>query len=676
MAEDVAEIGPPPITDEQRDIGVKLWDECKDDLEVFNVKLFPNSSGLKPFGRVQTDSIAHDQSIIESGGRMCRAEPRGFGKTTRGCNSALWGIVTGRKDMIPVFSANLEKSKSQIMSRWKSEILGNELLFWMCPELIWPLRALENKPQRCAGQTYNGHQTRTEWKADRIVFPSVDGVLGAGAILVALPLKSCRGATHTTPAGTILRPDFCIFDDVQRDEDADNPNTVTKLTDLIDHTALMLGGHSSTMSAVMNCTVRRKDDLSETYLRRPGWRRVRFKMLESKSDRENDLWLGEYADIRQAFDPESPDDQERAHREALGFYKANRVAMDSGAVATWEWAYAWADAKPTEISAIQHAYNILIDLGESVFASECQNEPLEESCPIDLLPVQEIMLKTHPVPANIVPLKHDVLTAMIDVHEEILDYEVWAYDERFGGAKVLGGTWPKQKRDSFNHKTPPVPLSYEYPNMTIEARLDVALDDLFDHLLGREWTREDDTPMRISRCLVDCNGSHADSLKKTCRNSEYAAIITPSFGMGITAKKLPISRLPNNLGRHDIGPEWAPKKASPGEIPAVIFDANYWKTRFHKQLSKPKGEHGSLVLHGGPPETHKRSAEAYRAERPIEVTANGRTIKEWQLLPSKENHPFDCAVGCMVAASMCGVQATKRRNVTQARKRKRRTIKV
>src|SRR6185503_5811075 len=87
-----AEIGAPDITAEQRAEGVRLWALCKDDLEAFDTLIFPNSTGLKPLGSVQKDSIAQDQAVIEDGGRVCKAEPRGFGKTTRCCNAAMWGI--------------------------------------------------------------------------------------------------------------------------------------------------------------------------------------------------------------------------------------------------------------------------------------------------------------------------------------------------------------------------------------------------------------------------------------------------------------------------------------------------------------------------------------------------------------------------------------------------------
>lgn len=77
MAEDRAEIGEPQLTDEQRAIGERLREECRLDLEAFNAKVFPNSTGLKPFGAVQRDSIAQDANVILGGGQVAKAEPRG-----------------------------------------------------------------------------------------------------------------------------------------------------------------------------------------------------------------------------------------------------------------------------------------------------------------------------------------------------------------------------------------------------------------------------------------------------------------------------------------------------------------------------------------------------------------------------------------------------------------------
>lgn len=661
-----AEIGPPPLTDAQRAIGDELREACRGDLLEFNIRVFPNSTGLKPFGDVQRDSIAHDQAVITNGGRVCKAEPRGYGKTTRTCNAALWADLYGYRRMIPIFSANMEKSKNQVMARWKAELMGNDLLFWMFPELIWPLRALENKPQRCASQTMNGEPTHTKWTADRIVFPHVPGVPGSGSVLIALPLKSCRGATHTTPDGTVLRPELCIFDDVQKDEDADNPNTIRKIEELIDHTAMMLGGHSQTMSAIMSCTVRQLDDLSEIYLKKPSWRRVRYKMLNTPSEVEDSFWLDEYAGVRTAYDPESPDDQERAHRESLALYESKREIADKGATVSWDWAYAWNDAEPTEISAIQHAYNIRIDLGESVFSSECQNDPVRETGGLVMLSPAEICAKQSDYLRGQFPQECTTLTFFVDVHPSILYWGVWAWEPFFTGYCIDYGTFPDQRRRYFSHDMLQRKLGDVFPRRDLESTTTAALDVLIhgsdehqcEGLVHKEWLRSDGVPMKIARGLIDANGEASDAVKKFVRHSDFSAILMPSYGKGIGAKHKPISQWEQSRGRQDIGPEWTFLQPKQGDPRGVVFDTNFWKTRWHRGIALPKGSRGALYLYATDPEHHRMLADHCRSEKPTEVIVGSRVVYEFgEPKPGADNHMWDCAVGNMVAASTAGIKS-------------------
>lgn len=672
--EDVAEIGPPQLTDEQREEGNRLRELCRDSLLAFNTEVFPNSTGLKPMGDVQRQSISHDESVIRDGGRICKAEPRAYGKTSRTCNAALKAVLYNERRMIPVFSANLEKSKNQIMARWKTELMSNERLFWMFPELVWPFRALENKPQRCASQTYRGELTYIKWTADRIVFPTIEGVEGSGNILIALPLKSCRGATHTTPDGTILRPELLIFDDVQMDEDADNPNTVRKLEELIDHTAMMLGGHSQTMSAIMNCTVRKPDDLSEVFLSKPSWRRVRYKMLENPADHEKEFWLGEYADIRRRYDPESPDDQRRAHRDSLNLYKSKLDYANQGAVITWDWAYTWADDDPLEISAIQHAYNILIDLGDTVFASECQNEPIRETGGLAMLSEKEIRSKQSGFDRGSVPKDATVLTASVDVHPEILYYHVWAFEPGFTSYLVEDGTYPRQATRNFRHDMLDRTLSQVFRGHDQSATVFGALGALLAGneelqeagLLNREFGKADGTPMRISQVGIDASGSLSDPINKFIRQSAYSAMMVPTYGQGITARKLPMHLYTQHKEGDD---HWVRRKPKPGEVTGLLFDTNYWKASFHRALALPLGSQGGASLYSVEnPEHWYRFASACHSERPVEVTAEGRTVYEFgEPRLGTFNHDFDCAIIARVMASKAGIRSF---NATKPKKRR------
>ena len=64
-------------------------------------------------------------------------------------------------------------------------------------------------------------------------------------------------------------------------------------------------------------------------------------------------------------------DKERAKRDSTEFYREHQAEMDSGCDVSWKSCF----DSSNEISAIQHAYNELIDYGQDVFDSECQQSP-------------------------------------------------------------------------------------------------------------------------------------------------------------------------------------------------------------------------------------------------------------------------------------------------------------
>jgi hypothetical protein len=49
-------------------------------------------------------------------------------------------------------------------------------------------------------------------------------------------------------------------------------------------------------------------------------------------------------------------------------------------------------------------------------------------------------------------------------------------------------------------------------------------------------------------------------------------------------------------------------------------------------------------------------SEHMNGEIPKLTKTGENEVNEWQQIPSRDNHFFDCMVGCMVGASVCGVK--------------------
>jgi hypothetical protein len=190
--------------------------------------------------------------------------------------------------------------------------------------------------------------------------------------------------------------------------------------------------------------------------------------------------------------------------------------------------------------------------------------------------------------------------------------------------------------------------------------------------MRHEWTRSDGVPMRLSRVLADANGEESEAIKRALRRSQFAALLTPSFGKGIGAKNKPMSQWHQSRGAkaRGIGPEWVPTKPNPGELPGIMFDANYWKTRFHRALALPTGSQGALYLFKTKkPQDHRRIADHWYSEKPDKVSSGMRCVFEWKLKPGQENHDLDCAVGCMVGASYSGIASVPTATAARIRRK-------
>ncbi|MDB5294811.1 MAG: hypothetical protein JWO31_794, partial [Phycisphaerales bacterium] len=659
---------------------------------------FQASTGLKPFSPDHRRAIDRIQSCALEGGLFVQAFPRGFAKTTISENSALWAVLYGHRRFVPIFGADATSAAGNIDSI-KIELSDNDLLYEDFPEVCHAVRALEGKPQRCASQTHTaecpdcpgdecpacGGQgavtslTHIEWTADKIVLPTIAGSAAGGAILTARGLMGgSRGMKHKQPDGTQQRPDCVLIDDPQTDDSAGTDLQVNKRLDVIRKNILKLGGHTKKLAVVMNATVIRRGDLVEQLLtpkKFPAWQGERIPMVRAwaggvpaggpdpkgwKDPGTHDgLWLGDYARLRTTFDPDALGDQQRAHREATAFYERNRERMDAGCVVAWEHCYDPA----TELSAVQHAYNSLIDDGEEVFASECQNAPLDKNAgPGHLsLSADAIAGRLSRVARGTVPNDASRLVVFVDVQMDLLFWTACAFADDFTGYVVDYGPWPEQSKPYFAAKDARPTMRKKTGADSLEAWLYAGLDALVGELMARDWRRENGVRVKPERILVDAGwGKSTETVDKFCGRSAHASVLFPSHGAYVGAKSRVLNASAPKPGERR-GKDWQLTHAPGRRFQRFVrFDANSWKTFVYSRLNTPVGGRGALALYGADAKAHRLFADHAVSEYGTEVTANGRTITEWGIRPGRpDNHFLDCLVGCHVAASMLGCDPLK-----------------
>lgn len=660
-AAEVADIGEiPPIGNPDRRAA------CEHDLERFLQTYFPQSTGLSPFSEDHKRAIGRIQRCVLDGGLFVQAFPRSFAKTTISENSAIWAVLYAHRRFVPIFGAGAKQAED-IIDSIKMELSENDLLYEDFPEVCHAIRKLEGKPQRCASQTHAGKQTHIEWRADTIVLPTIDGSNASGAILTSQGILSAsRGMKHKRPDGTQQRPDFFIVDDPQTEESANTSAQVEKRLNVIRKSIMRLGGHNRRIAGVVNATVIKPDDMVEQLLNRkkfPAWQGERIKMVQQWPKSHEKLWLEDYARLRNTYDADDISDQQRAWRDATEFYNRNREKMDEGGVVTWKHCYG-----EGELSALQHAYNIYIDDGPEVFASECQNEPKRDGDENsdERLRSDEVASKLNNYARGQIPASVSRLIIFIDPKQEVLYWTACGFTEDYTGYIPDYGTYPDQKRNYFHSRDVAKgrnSLKKIIKGGSVEENIYVGLERLVDSLMSREWKRDDGALLKPDRILIDGNwGRITDTVYLFCRQSPHAAVLMPARGRYVGATTRRFNDYPPKAGERR-GPGWRiPPVSGKKVIRELQFDTNFYKCFVAARFKSGLGAKGSLSLWGSErddKDTHKLFGDHCAAEIPHKVVARGQTVVEFKEIPGQDNDYFDSIVGCCAGASEQGVSLVR-----------------
>ena len=627
---------------------------CRYDLLLFAQYYFPESTGLGPFSDDHVGMLDRMQHSIIHGGKDVNCVYREFAKTSCSVVAALWAIFYGHRRCGPVFSAE-DRASKLIIDSWKMELMTNARLLADFPEIVYPVVILENKFQRTLNQQYQGELTHMRWKADLIRFATIPGSEASGAVLVARTiLGAARGLVFKNPDGSNVRPDYIIIDDPQTDASAAQPLQCQKRKSIIDRGILRGGGHRKSVAATINCTVIEQGDLACQYLdpaMSPGWRGHVVKMVKSFSAKHEDLWLGTYRDIRLGYDREAPDDRLRAQRDSTDFYKSHREEMDDGCVVSWNTCF----DRNTEISAIQHAYNILIDDGEDVFMGECQGEPKSIGDDDQFLAATVVRSKTINVPQRIAPIASTVITGFIDVQTDALYWVLVAWEPGFGGTVIDYGSWPEQSNRAYALKNIPRTLGMHYKSTDLEGWLYQGLTELIPRMLT-PIEREDGNTADVAQVFIDSRwGQTTDTVRNVTRRQPPHVMSSYGVYCGASSEPLGEIRLNKSMKQGVIyGHHW--ETIVKDNQLLVRYDSNFWKSFIHRRFAIDTGASGALSLYEGTPTHHQMYADQIVAEYSVRVESKERSVDEWKERPNHpDNHFFDCTVGAAVAASYKGI---------------------
>jgi hypothetical protein len=617
--------------------------KAKKDLKFFCEQYFParfklawSSYHLQVIERLQ-------ETLIQGGGKFALAMPRGSGKTTMIETSVVWAILFGYCRFIVIIAANKEAA-NEIIKSIKQAITENDELLKDFPEAVYPFHRLNGSALLARGQLYLGELTNIVWKPDTVVFPKIPGSLASGATLITAGIKGAiRGKKIVMPDGSIARPDTILLDDIGTKKDAESPKLTEKLIGIIDEDVEGLVGPGEELAMLMPCTIIREGDVAWTYLNpklKPQWRGLKFKMIEKMPDRM-DLWE-KYAEIRRE-DPVK----------ATMFYKQNRTEMKQGAIVAWE-----ANYTSNELDALQYAMNKWAD-NNVTFQCEYQNDPLQADAGLIIQSAKVIRNRLNGLEKGNVPVETYKITAFIDVHDDLLYFCVTAWTDDYTGFIIDYGTYPEQRFKEFNKGDRGLVTMKDQHGGKKENWVSQGIEFLISNLIAENYYVDGDQDgtevMRIDRLLID-SGYLPDLIETVLRKIDQPAIVRPSFGIGVGAKKAPMSEWKAKQGELlHYGHFWSENRAETKKWRRIKIDTNYWKNYVHDAFAMNQAERGSLSLWGKSSEKHRMFAEHLNGETVQLVEVGSRKVNEWTPKPTCDNHFFDCIVGCVAAASTVGI---------------------
>jgi hypothetical protein len=402
------------------------------------------------------------------------------------------------------------------------------------------------------------------------------------------------------------------------------------------------------IAGVMPCTVIRPGDMADEILNKdkhPEWNGERCKLLIN-FPKNMDLW-NQYAEIW--ADSLRDDGTIKA---ATKFYLEHKAEMDEGGEVSWPERH-----EPDEATGLQYAMDLYFR-DRDTFYSEYQNEPIsEDTAEAEKITVENVWSRMNHRRRGDVPAEAEHVVMFVDVQGKLLYWIVAAFADDFTGWVIDYGAYPDQRRRYFALKDAQPTFRQIYPNAGLEGAIYSALSDLTGDILARKWIRDDGAELYIERCVIDSAwGDSTKTVYRFCKESQFARILLPSKGRGISAAQRPFSEYRREPGVK-LGFNWRIFRIR-GQMSSRLFeyDTNFWKSYFRSRLFTSPGDPGSLTIFGSDTEQHRLIAEHWSAEASTPTQGGGRRVDAWKLIPGRENHWLDGIVGCMAAASTLGCE--------------------
>lgn len=206
------------------------------------------------------------------------------------------------------------------------------------------------------------------------------------------------------------RPDLVLLDDLQTSEDAENPQQVEKLLNIIKKDIFNLAGKGK-LAVLQTATPIAPDDLAERIANDTSWKTTVWPAIvkwptDIVENGDKGLW-GKYFRM---YDAENVDDQ--SHEKSLQFYIDHKEEMDAGSEVFNPNRFLRSDGHITAIQALLEKQHTI---GDAAFSAEMQMKPKRHSFQLDITP-KVVSARANEVKRLVVPDGYILVAASTDLN--------------------------------------------------------------------------------------------------------------------------------------------------------------------------------------------------------------------------------------------------------------------
>jgi hypothetical protein len=569
------------------------------------------------------------QKAVSSAGWYHIRMPRGHGKTSYVKGGIAYALAYGfRKFVVAVAAAG--ENASNILQDIFAVFEQSDTFAEDFPEIAVPLRALEGKTQRAKSLTVDGVPCNIRVNAKEIRLPVVKGYPSSGGIINAVGFSAnARGKVRGK-----LRPDLVIFDDLQDEELAKNPELVKAAELNIEKNFLNLGGHTKTIAALMTSTPIEPDDLSEVFAHKDTWYTATYTMVAAWPDLKDTLWE-EYRSIRRHERINGRNPSTACNR----FYRKHRKLMDRGAKVLNPDNY----DRGLEVSGIQHAMNLYFN-GEVQFMSEYQMQPKRQQLVFVLKPGTVVKRTRAEWQPYYIPPESVMTVLATDLNPSYGYSSAMVTFDRVATATVI---WYGIHKTSI-HKERMTEAEYRgavYNQLVVLA-----------NLIKLECSNRG---IKLDAWAIDAGGDQFEPVVRFWRNAKDIGVpfeVVPMIGKaGKTWNPFVRSKI-----RHAINEtvECGDCDRDGNRQRWTNFNADYWRETMQRAWLGEIGTPGGLSLFGGSADVrHDDFALQVSAEqlRKKELMPEGRYKYEWAGGETNRHDYGDAATMCLAVAGNKGL---------------------